>query len=56
MVYNSNTISIVPLATTDSLQLNKFFVSNSEWFFEYLPKTLADNSTLDGTRAYIKKK
>ena len=56
MIYNSDQISISPLQPKDALRLNKLLVSNTERFIHYLPKTLADNRTLESTRNYIEKK
>lgn len=56
MIYSANDIRISLLHPSDALQLNKFLVSNAERFIQYLPKTLADNSTFEGTQRYIKRK
>lgn len=56
MIFSSDQISISPLQPKDALRLNKLLVSNTERFIQYLPKTLADNSTLESTRNYIEKK
>lgn len=56
MIYSSDQISISHLYLEDALQLNKLLVSNTERFIRYLPKTLADNRTLESTRRYIKTK
>lgn len=54
MIYSSEHIKISPLQPEDALKLNKLLVSNTDRFIRYLPKTLADNTTLEGTRNYIK--
>jgi ribosomal-protein-alanine N-acetyltransferase len=56
MIYSSDQISISHLQLGDALQLNKLLVSNTERFKRYLPKTLAENRTLESTRSYIKRK
>lgn len=56
MIYSDTDIRIALLQPTDALQLNKMLVSNTNRFMKYLPKTLADNSTLGGTKRYIEKK
>ncbi len=56
MVYSSDQINISHLQLGDALQLNKLLVSNTERFKRYLPKTLAENRTLESTRSYIKRK
>lgn len=56
MIYSSDQINISPLQPDDALQLNKLLVSNTERFSRFLPKTLAENRTLEGTRTYIEKK
>jgi ribosomal-protein-alanine N-acetyltransferase len=56
MVYSSDQISISHLQLDDALQLNKLLVSNTQGFKRYLPKTLAENRTLESTHSYIKRK
>ena len=56
MIYSSEHFSISHLKTKDALQLNKLLVSNTERFIRFLPKTLAENRTLESTRSYIKRK
>jgi|26BtaG_2_1085354.scaffolds.fasta_scaffold04696_3 ribosomal-protein-alanine N-acetyltransferase len=56
MIYSSDDISISLLQPKDALQLNKLLVSNTERFIRFLPKTLEENTTLDSTRTYIKRK
>jgi ribosomal-protein-alanine N-acetyltransferase len=56
MHYRSEQISIQSLDKKDALQLNKLLVSNTERFKRYLPKTLAENRTLESTKAYISSK
>lgn len=56
MIYSSDQISISHLKPDDALQLNKLLVSNTERFIRYLPKTLADNRTLQSTLNYIERK
>ncbi len=56
MLFSLNHISIHDLRTQDALQLNKFFVSNTDRFIRYLPNTLAENCTLQSTQNYIKDK
>lgn len=56
MIYSSDHISISLLQPKNALQLNKLLVSNTERFVRYLPKTLAQNRTLESTHNYIQKK
>ncbi len=56
MIYSSDHISISLLQTKNALQLNKLLVCNTERFIRYLPKTLAQNRTLESTHNYIRKK
>lgn len=56
MIYSSEQIKIYPLQERDALKLNKLLVSNTDRFIRYLPKTLSDNTTLELTHNYIKKK
>lgn len=56
MIYKSPNICITSLEFKDALKVNKLFVSNTERFFDYLPRTLADNTTLESTKNYIKNK
>lgn len=56
MIYNSEHFSISLLQPKDALQLNKLLVSNTERFIKYLPRTLEENSTLEGTQNYISRK
>lgn len=56
MIYSSEQISIQHLKHSDALQLNKLFVSNTERFKRFLPKTLAANRTLGSTKSYVKTK
>jgi ribosomal-protein-alanine N-acetyltransferase len=44
------------LQTEDALHLNKLLVSNTQRLKRFLPKTLAANSTLEGTKSYISHK
>ena len=53
MNYSSDTFFIEPLKFDDALNLNKLFVSNTERFKRYLPKTLSENRTFQSTKAYI---
>ncbi len=56
MIYSSDDINISLLQPKDALRLNKLFVSNTERFIKFLPQTLEENTTLDGTQNYIKQK
>ncbi len=56
MNYSSDQISISHLQLDDALQLNKLLVSNTQSFKRYLPKTLAENRTLESTNSYIIRK
>lgn len=56
MLYSSEHITIDHLNPSDALHLNKLLVSNTERFIRYLPKTLAENRTLESTQNYIKRK
>lgn len=53
MIYKSEHITIEFLKPSDALKLNKLLVSNTDRFMRYLPKTLADNCTLESTQNYI---
>ena len=56
MNYSADTFYIETLKSEDALNLNKLLVSNTERFKLYLPKTLADNRTLESTKSYISRK
>ena len=56
MIYSSEHFSISLLQPKDALQLNKLLVSNTERFIRFLPKTLEENTTLESTQYYIKRK
>lgn len=56
MDYCTDTFYIEPLKFEDALNLNKLLVSNTERFKRYLPKTLSENRTLEGTKSYIFKR
>ncbi|MGC1630476.1 MAG: GNAT family N-acetyltransferase [Gelidibacter sp.] len=56
MIYSSEHIGISILQPTDALQLNKLFVSNTDRFMKYLPKTLGENTTFESTQNYIARK
>ncbi|MBA6151838.1 GNAT family N-acetyltransferase [Gelidibacter maritimus] len=56
MIYSSEHFSISHLKPKDALQLNKLLVSNTDRFIRFLPKTLAENRTLESTRNYIQRK
>lgn len=53
MIYKSERFNISLLQPSDALQLNKLFVSNTDRFYKYLPKTIEENTTLAGTKSYI---
>lgn len=56
MIYSSERFNISLLQPEDALQLNKLLVSNTDRFIRFLPKTLKENTTLESTRNYIKRK
>ncbi|HUH28313.1 GNAT family N-acetyltransferase [Gelidibacter sp.] len=56
MIYSSEHFSISLLQPKNALQLNKLLVSNTERFIRFLPKTLEENTTLESTQNYIKRK
>ena len=56
MNYKSEDFYIELLKFEDALHLNKLFVSNTERFKLYLPKTLSENRTLESTKSYINKR
>lgn len=56
MIYNSEHFSIALVQPKDALQLNKMLVSNTDRFVKFLPRTLEENSTLEGTQNYISRK
>ena len=53
MIYSSDHIGISLVQPKDALQLNKLLVSNTERFIKFLPKTLAENRTMESTQNYI---
>lgn len=56
MIYSSPHFNISFLKPKDALQLNKLLVTNTDRFIRFLPKTLKENTTLQGTQNYIKRK
>lgn len=56
MIFSSQHFNISLLKPNDALQLNKLLVTNTDRFIRFLPKTLKENTTLESTRNYIKRK
>ncbi|RIA08286.1 ribosomal-protein-alanine N-acetyltransferase [Flavobacteriaceae bacterium MAR_2010_72] len=56
MIYNGEAFYIDRLKPSDALHLNKLLVSNTQRLKRFLPKTIAANRTLEGSKRYIKSK
>lgn len=52
----TNDFSLEPLTIEDASSLHHLMISNTERFGLYLPKTLAQNSTLEKSQSYISRK
>ncbi len=52
----TNDFSLEPLTIEDASSLHQLMISNAERFGLYLPKTLAQNSSLEKSQSYILRK